>query len=101
MANENEKELAKVRTGDKDQKKKSALAAAKAKQNQNQNKTTIKEYFRGVRVEMKKVVWPTPRELMAYTWTVLFTCFAFGFLFWVTDALLMQGLKMALGFEFS
>lgn len=99
MANENEKELAKVRTGDKDQKKKSALAAAKAKQ--NQNKTTIKEYFRGVRVEMKKVVWPTPRELMAYTWTVLFTCFAFGFLFWVTDALLMQGLKMALGFEFS
>jgi preprotein translocase subunit SecE len=97
----NDKELEKLKTKESQSKekdkKKSALAAARA----NQNRTTLKEYFRGVRVEMKKVVWPTPRELMSYTWTVVFTCFAFGVIFWVADSAFMQALQLALGFSFN
>jgi preprotein translocase subunit SecE len=99
----NEKDLVKVKTKDKDKdkdlKKKGAAAAAKVKA-QKQNRTTLKEYFRGVRVEMKKVVWPTPRELAMYTWTVIFTCIFFALFFWLADSVFLMGLRLALGFEF-
>ena len=103
MANEKDLVKSKPKDNDKakdqDQKKKLAAAAAKAKA-QKQNRTTLKEYFRGVRVEMKKVVWPTPRELAMYTWTVIFTCVFFALFFWVADSVFLMGLRLALGFEF-
>ncbi|MDR1135180.1 MAG: preprotein translocase subunit SecE [Clostridiales Family XIII bacterium] len=88
---------------DKDVKKKGALAsaAAKAKSTNPKTRVGLKEYFMGVRVEMKKVVWPTRKELISYTWTVLLTCVGFGLLFWLCDFVFMQGLKLALGFEFA
>jgi len=105
----NEKELVKEKTKqkdnvkdnvkDKDQKKRSVMAAAKARA-QKQNKTSLRDYFRGVRVELRKVVWPTPKELTMYTWTVILTCFVFAIFFWVADSVFLQGLKLALGFEF-
>jgi preprotein translocase subunit SecE len=93
----------KDRDKEKDAKKKSAVAAAaaKAKSANPKNRTTLREYFRGVRVEMKKVVWPTRREMFSYTLTVVLTCVAFGLLFFLADSVFIQGLKLALGFEFS
>ena len=38
---------------------------------------SIGEYFRGIKTEMKKVVWPTKKELGSFTAVVLITC---GFL---------------------
>jgi preprotein translocase subunit SecE len=87
---------------DKDVKKKSALAAAaaRAKSANKGNKAGLREYFRGVRVEIKKVVWPTRKELILYTWTVLITCVAFSLAIWVVDTLFLQALKLTLGFSF-
>jgi preprotein translocase subunit SecE len=87
---------------DKDAKKKSALASAanRAKNANRGNKTSLREYFRGVKVEIKKVVWPTRKELVLYTWTVLITCAAFGVGIWLVDTLFMQILKLTLGFSF-
>ncbi|MDR2089638.1 MAG: preprotein translocase subunit SecE [Clostridiales Family XIII bacterium] len=90
------------RSNDKDVKKKSALAAAanRAKSTNKGSKGGIREYFRGVKVEIKKVVWPTRKELVLYTWTVLITCVAFSLAIWVVDTLFLQALKLTLGFSF-
>ncbi|MDR3296498.1 MAG: preprotein translocase subunit SecE [Clostridiales Family XIII bacterium] len=87
---------------DKDEKKKGAIAsaAARAKNTNSQERGGFREYFRGVRVEIKKVVWPTRKELVAYTWTVLITCFCFSIAIWAVDSLFMQLLKLTLGFSF-
>ena len=63
---------------------------AKSKQSNQNNKKKEKggilEYFKGVKLEMKKVVWPTRSELGAYTVIVLCTCAAFALLFWGVDS---------------
>jgi preprotein translocase subunit SecE len=43
------------------------------------------EYFKGVKIETKKVVWPTRQELVSYTIVVLFTCAFFGVMIWGVD----------------
>ncbi|MDR2295522.1 MAG: preprotein translocase subunit SecE [Clostridiales Family XIII bacterium] len=86
----------------KDVKKKSALAAAasRAKNANKGEKAGLRDYFRGVKVEIKKVVWPTRKELVLYTWTVLITCAAFSLAIWAVDTLFLQALKLTLGFSF-
>ena len=54
-------------------------AAAPKKQNR------FVEYFKGVRTELKKVVWPTKKETQKYTVIVLVVCAAFALLFWLLD----------------
>ncbi|MDO4545691.1 MAG: preprotein translocase subunit SecE [Bacillota bacterium] len=61
-------------------KKKMTAAATRKK-----NRGSIKEYFKGVRLEMKKVVWPTRKELGSFTAVVLATCAAFALVFWAVD----------------
>jgi preprotein translocase subunit SecE len=43
-------------------------------------------YFRGVKTETNKVVWPTRKETVTFTITVLVACAFFGLLFWVLDS---------------
>ena len=90
-----------------DEKKKSALsrgleksknqrtAAIKAKpknatpqQQQQQKERTggLREYFKGVRIETKKVVWPTRKELVSYTIVVFIACAFFGVFLWGVDS---------------
>ncbi|MDR1204274.1 MAG: preprotein translocase subunit SecE [Peptococcaceae bacterium] len=45
----------------------------------------VKKRFRGVTQEMKKVHWPTRRELMVYTAVVLVTCALVGSFIWIVD----------------
>ena len=64
-------------------------AAAPKKQNR------FVEYFKGVRTELKKVVWPTKKETLKYTMIVLVVCAAFALLFWLMDTgilVLLQGI---------
>lgn len=56
-------------------------------------KGRIKEYFRGVKLEMKKVVWPTRSELGSFTVVVLATCAAFALLFWGIDSGVLAAIK--------
>lgn len=53
--------------------------------------TRVKNYFKGVRSEMKKVNWPTRKELQNYTIVVLATTFALTFVIWGLD-LIFRGL---------
>ena len=70
-------------------------AAASAAQQQKKN-GGLKAYFKGVRTEMKKVVWPTRKETIAYTVIVVVTCVAFGLLFWGFDTGFLALLKATL-----
>jgi len=58
------------------------------------------EYFRGVRTEMKKVVWPTRKELGAFTAVVMVACTFFALFFAGVDYVVFAALKAVLGIEF-
>ncbi len=62
-------------------------------QKQKREKGRIKEYFKGVRLEMKKVVWPTRKELGSFTAVVLATCAAFALVFWGVDSGVLAAIK--------
>lgn len=53
----------------------------------------IKEYFKGVKLEMKKVVWPTKKELGSFTAVVLVTCVVFAAVFWAVDTGVLAAIK--------
>ena len=58
------------------------------------------EYFRGVRTEMKKVVWPTRRELGSFTAVVMLACTFFALFFSGVDYVVFAALKAVLGITF-
>jgi preprotein translocase subunit SecE len=74
-----------------------AMAEKRASQKKNQpkqkQKGRIREYFKGVKLEMKKVVWPTRKELGSYTVVVLATCAAFALMFWGIDSGVLAAIK--------
>jgi len=78
-----------------------AAQAANAQVNANTNKKGEKrsrlEYLKGVRTEMKKVIWPTKAELGSYTALVLAACAFFALLFWAVDSGVLAALRGLLG----
>ena len=64
---------------------------------QKRKRGSIKEYFKGVKLEMKKVVWPTKKELGSYTVVVLVACAVFAVAFWAIDTGFLAALKGLLG----
>ena len=75
--------------------KKQRTAAIKAKpknaptqqpQQQQERQGGLKEYFKGVKTEVKKVVWPTRKELISYTIVVGIACAFFGLFLWGVDS---------------
>ncbi|MCL2493631.1 MAG: preprotein translocase subunit SecE [Clostridiales bacterium] len=50
------------------------------------NSGGLMDYFRGVRTETKKVVWPTRKELVSYTVVVFIACLFFGLFLWGVDS---------------
>lgn len=87
MAKENAKNIGK-------ETKKRNLAAQQPKK-----KTSVKDYFKGIRIEMKKVVWPTKKELGSYTAVVVLTCAFFALAFWAIDSGFLALLKAVLNIE--
>ena len=68
-----------------------------AKAANNKRVSGIKDFASGVKVEMKKVHWPTRRETMVYTGVVLSTVTVIAVLIWVLDSILSKGLSLILG----
>ena len=75
--------------------KKQKAAAIKAKpkkpspqqqQQQKEKQGGLREYFKGVRIETKKVVWPTRKELVSYTIVVFIAVAFFGVFLWGVDS---------------
>lgn len=68
-------------------------AAASAQPKKKEKRGGLKEYFKGVKLEMKKVVWPTRKELGSFTMVVLVTCAAFAVVFWAIDTSVLAAIK--------
>lgn len=51
-------------------------------------------FFKEVRNELKKVIWPNREQLTNNTSTVLLSCLVVGIIIWVTDAILDRLLKL-------
>ncbi|KYZ77698.1 preprotein translocase subunit SecE [Anaerosporomusa subterranea] len=49
------------------------------------NTSRIKKFVREVRAELKKVSWPTRRELVAYTGVVFVSVVVVAALIWIID----------------
>jgi preprotein translocase subunit SecE len=47
--------------------------------------TRLREYVADVRVEMKRVTWPSKQEIYGTTVMVVLTTFLFGFYFYICD----------------
>ncbi|MEL7655548.1 MAG: preprotein translocase subunit SecE [Bacillota bacterium] len=63
-------------------------------------RASLKDYFKGIKTEMKKVVWPTRKELISYTGLVVFTCVVLGLGIWLVDSAFLASLKYALNISF-
>ena len=72
-----------------------------AKNNQKKKKGSTREYWKGVKQEMSKVIWPTKKELGAFTVVVICTCAAFALAFWGIDSGFLAILKAVLGITLS
>jgi preprotein translocase subunit SecE len=75
-----------------DASKRRQAAAAQSGQ-QREKRGGWGEYFKGVKIETKKVVWPTRQELISYTIVVLFTCAFFGVMIWGVDSAFLAALR--------
>ena len=51
----------------------------------NKKKGRVGTYFRGVRAETKKVLWPSKSDLINYTGVVIFISVIVGLVVWVLD----------------
>lgn len=73
------------------------MAENEKAKNAAKEKGSLMDYFKGVRLEMSKVVWPTRKELGSFTAIVLATCAVFALAFWAIDAGVLAALKGVLG----
>ncbi|MBU5425637.1 preprotein translocase subunit SecE [Tissierella pigra] len=56
-------------------------------------KTKMSTYFRGVKSEMKKVIWPSKKELINYTGIVIMISVIVAIIVWVLDLIIHGGLQ--------
>ena len=68
-----------------------------AKKNTAKKNGGFKDYFKGIRTEISKVVWPTRKELGTFTGVVIATCAIFALGFWLIDSGILLALKTVLG----
>jgi preprotein translocase subunit SecE len=51
---------------------------------------TVRDYFQNLRLEMRRVTWPSKKQVQATTGIVILAVFAFAAYFAVVDAILSQ-----------
>ncbi len=83
---------------EKEKARKTVPAAAAAAQ--KKPRVSLKEYFKGIKTEMKKVVWPTRKELISFTGVVLFVCVVLSLGIWAVDSAFLASLKAVLNISF-
>ncbi|HOB29082.1 MAG: preprotein translocase subunit SecE [Dethiobacteria bacterium] len=54
------------------------------------------QYLREVRMELKRVQWPSRREFVVYTGMVIFAVVVFGLLFWGLDTAFLALLRLVI-----
>ncbi|MGI6212910.1 MAG: preprotein translocase subunit SecE [Anaerovoracaceae bacterium] len=102
MANNNKKKNGNNKNGSRQNR--SAMDRARTMAisgNTNKKKGSRRDFWRGVKQEMSKVVWPTRQELASYSVIVIVTCAAFALFFWAVDTGFLALLKAILGITLS
>ncbi len=56
----------------------------------------VREFFRDVKIEIKKVVYPSREELVGSTWVVIFTAIVISVFLGIVDLGLSKLVKVAL-----
>ena len=81
--------------------KKDATPAKKSSKSTKKEKpgffARIKEYMRSVKSEMKRVVWPSKKELVNYSLTVCVSLIVVGVVIALLDAVIGEGLVLFSG----
>lgn len=76
---------------------KPAKASKAAKTDKKPKTYKIKKYFKDLKAEFKKVVWPTKKQVTNNTGVVLITMAVAGVFIWGLDTIFSQLLKLVLG----
>lgn len=76
---------------------KSAKSAKKGKGGKPSVFTRIKNYFKAVKTEMHRVVWPTKKELLNYSVAVIVSLIVVGIVIAVLDMVIGEGLLLFAG----
>ena len=76
-------------------------AGAKSESTEKKEKKGLFAFLRGVRQELKKVVWPTREELTTDTIVVIVCVVVFAVGFWLIDTGFLAALKGILGITLS
>ena len=79
----------------------SAKTQSQKSQKKDKKKGGLLAYFRGVKQELSKVVWPTREELTTDTVVVIVTVVFFALAFWLVDTGFLAALKGILGITLS
>ncbi|QUH25425.1 preprotein translocase subunit SecE [Serpentinicella alkaliphila] len=58
------------------------------------NKAGLGKYFKGVKSELKKVIWPNKKELSNHTGVVIVTCVIATAIIWILDTVFGSGLGL-------
>lgn len=81
----------------KEERKKNAARVQRERNAKKADPNSRRNYWKGVKREMGKVVWPTRKELGVYTGVVIATCAVFALGFWLIDTGWLAALKAMLG----
>ena len=60
--------------------------------------TRVKKWFRELKGEIKKIVWPTRKQTVNNTAVVLGCCLVLGVFIWVLDAVFSLGFQTLISF---
>lgn len=61
----------------------------------NARKNVVR-FFKDIRTELKKVIWPTRQQLTNNTATVLLVCLFVGAIIWIADEILTKVIEWTL-----
>lgn len=56
----------------------------------------IVKFFKDIKLELKKVIWPTKAQLINNTITVLLACLVVGAIIWIADLVLTKLVEITL-----
>lgn len=56
----------------------------------------FRSYFRGVKAEMKKVIWPSKGDLLSYTGAVVFISILVSLVVWILDYVIRFALSFVI-----
>ena len=59
----------------------------------------IRRYFRELRSELKKVVWPTPKQVLKNTLIVVACVLVVGVFIWLFDLAFQSGISALIGLD--